>query len=65
MTRYVYAWDWETDACPLPGGDVGNHINPLPPDNLFPSGDRIRFMTCVNCGVVIWGHYNIEEEPWP
>ncbi|HET6915024.1 MAG TPA: hypothetical protein VFH56_02930 [Acidimicrobiales bacterium] len=39
------------------------HVCPKVEDDEYPRGDRLKYMTCKNCGSVIWGFLKIEEDP--
>jgi hypothetical protein len=68
VTRYVHADDWLTDECPnaepVYGSTANAHVCPKVDGEGYPPGDRLKYMTCKNCGAVIWGFSLIEEHPW-
>lgn len=74
MTRYVHSDDWADDVCPNfpetppPGhyyspNTKRSHDCPKVDGDEYPPGDRLTYMTCKNCGSVIWGFSKIEEDP--
>lgn len=72
VTRYVHADNWETDECPnLPDPPLGYFYPPGTNTHICPTltygtdapGDRFHYMQCQNCTAVIWGHFQIEEDP--
>lgn len=56
----LYFDDWAKEPC-LETGFV--HGTLPPPLDGYPIGDRLMYMTCQRCGVVVWGFYTIKE--WP
>lgn len=41
----------------------GKHVINRLQESLYPPGDRSFYMTCKNCGAMIWGYFAIEEDP--